>query len=44
MKLFKENFSFFIRIEKEGYMFKKNEEVKLAMDRLSNVFRNAHEK
>ena len=44
MKLFKENFSFFIRIEKEGYMFKKNEEIKLALDRLANVFRNAEER
>jgi hypothetical protein len=29
MKLFKENFSFFIRIEKEGYKFKRSEEEKL---------------
>ena len=44
IKLFKENFSFFIRIEKEGYIFKKNEETKLALDRLTNVFRNASER
>lgn len=41
LKLFKENFRFFIRIEKEGYKFKKNEETNLVIGRLSNIFRNA---
>jgi hypothetical protein len=31
MKLFKENFGFFIKIEKEGYNYKKSEEIKLTI-------------
>lgn len=40
MKLFKENFSFFIRIEKEGYRFKRSEEEKLGRERVLKVIRS----
>lgn len=44
MKLFKQNFSFFIRIEREGYNFKRIEEKKLVLDRLTSLFRVSEEK
>jgi hypothetical protein len=40
MKLFKENFSFFIRIEKEGYRFKREEEEKIGRERVLKVLRS----
>ena len=40
MKLFKENFAFFIRIEKEGYGFKLREEQKLGRERVVKVLRS----
>ena len=40
MKLFKYNFQFFIRIEKEGYRFKRGEEEKLGRERVLKVLRS----
>ena len=40
MKLFKENFDFFISIEKEGYKFKRGEEQKIARERIIKVLRS----
>lgn len=41
MKLFKENFAFFAKIEKEGYRFKRNEDLKLTLEKMVSLFRNA---
>ena len=40
MKLFKENFDFFIKIESEGYRFKRGEEEKIGRERVLKVLRS----
>lgn len=37
LKIFKENLKFFVKVEKEGYLFKRREEAAIAVERLVSV-------